>query len=390
MTTSLLQRSSLMAISPVALSGFARSLNWVKSRTYREYSDVYEGEGLPGIVVPNSLVIDDYAFVIGRLIQTFSAVTDRNFQSIYRDLVNADRDVIRVRVPEVDEDSLTIGEGLSLVNGARDALLASACSFEDRRAVYRAGANQAALEYLRRVRLGHTEEGSFTVALLPPVIPPTIDSTPGGGGREMAGYQPDEPLERRMTGHFAGTVAAVRKATGDTVSGSASAFANSVSLGVSANFCEAMVGMIGSFSQVDVSVSWALTRPLSVGRSSFSFFQDDSPVLRAAADSFRSRGPKHDVRLFGKVGRLVRGDEEEGRVTLRTLIEGRSQSVNALLNWEDYEKAIVAHRGKVVLGLEGDLERVGQRWHIRNPRVIEVISLDDADDDSGDDSVALP
>jgi hypothetical protein len=53
MTTMLFEEASLRSISPAAVSGYVRSLNWVKDRQYRDVSDVYAGEGLPDIVVMN-------------------------------------------------------------------------------------------------------------------------------------------------------------------------------------------------------------------------------------------------------------------------------------------------------------------------------------------------
>ena len=380
MTTLLLQEASFMAVSPAALGGYVRSLNWVKDRPYRGMSDIYVGEGLPDIIVPRTQRVADYGFVVGRLIEEFSRVVDADPRVVYHDLVNADRDVIRVRVPDADEDSIPVEQGVGLVSGARDLLLAAACSLEHRRPVYRVGSNQRAMEYLRRVRLGHTERGSFAVTLLPPVVPPEVeppeeyeDSVPSRG----------EPLERRMTDHFVSTLSATKSAVEETASGSAQAFAEALSSGSSANFCEAMVSLIGPFPELEVSVAWALTRPTSSGKSAFTFFQDDAPVLREASEAFRSRGPKHDVRLFGKVSRLVReDDEEDGRITIRASVDGRIQSVSSFLNWEDYETAIIVHHGEAVLGLEGDLERIGQRWHLQNPRVVDIISLDDPDEAS--------
>ena len=386
MTALLLQEAAFRDISPAALVGYVRSFNWEKERSYRDVSDVYVGEGLPEIVVPRTQRIDDYGLVMSRLINVFSRVTELEPQAVYRDLVNADRDVIRIRVPDVDEDSLFVEQGVGLVSGSRDLLLASACSLEERRPVYRAGANQAAMEYLRRVRLGHTEPGSFVVTLLPPVVPPDV----GGSAIEDDEFdrvESEAPLERRMTSHFAHTLSAVRAAAEDASAGSREAFARSVAYGVSANLCDAMSSLIGPFPRLEMSVSWALTRPVAGGRSAFSFFQDDSPIFRAASESFRSRGPKHDFRLFGRVGRLAYDEgEADGRITVRASVDGRMQSVNAVLNWEDYERAIVAHHGGVVLGLEGDLERVGRRWHLLNPRIMEVISLDFSDLEDDEDS----
>ena len=387
MNALMLQESSFRAVSPAALTGYVRSLNWVKDRPYRDVSDVYVGEGLPEIIVPRTQRIADYGFVVGRLIEDFSVVTDMDPQSVYHQLVNADRDVIRVSVPDADEDSLLIEQGVGLVTGSRDLLLASTCSFEERKPVYRAGSNRGAVEYLSRVRLGHTERGSFAVALLPPVVSPEVRVTADTAefGMDLPG--PGETIERRITSHFAETMLATRLASEETAAGSREAFARAVSSGVSANLCDAMVGLIGPFPRLDVSVSWALTRPVAGGRSAFKFFQDDAPVLRAASESFRAQGPKHDFRVFGKVGRLARDEgEADGRIAIRAYVDGRRQSVTAVLSLDDYQRAIEAHHGDVVLGLEGDLERIGRRWHLLNPSVIEVISLDPFDFEDDEDS----
>ena len=97
MTAMLLQETSFREISPAALGGYVRSLNWVRDRSYRDVSDVYVGEGLPDIIVPRTQRIDDYGFVISRLIEVLSQFADLEPQAVYRELVNADRDVIRIR-----------------------------------------------------------------------------------------------------------------------------------------------------------------------------------------------------------------------------------------------------------------------------------------------------
>ena len=384
-----LDETSFRDISPAALSGYVRSLNWARAQPYRDVSDVYVGEGLPEIIVPRTQRISDYGLVLSRLIDVFSKVAELEPQAVYRDLVNADRDVIRVRVPDVDEESVLVEEGVGLVTGSRDVLLASTCSFEERKPVYRVGSNRLAMDYLRRVRLGHTEPGSFAVTLLPPVVPPEVGVPADGNYGYSDRVGPEEPLERRLTGHFAETMLATRTAAEGASAGSRDAFALAVASGVSANLCDAMASLIEPFPRLEVSVSWALTRPVAGRRTEFRFFQDDSPVLRAASDSFRSQGPKHDIRLFGKVGRLARDEgDPDGRITIRASVDGRALSVNAALSLVDYERAISAHHGDVVLGLEGDLERIGRRWHLLNPRVVDVISLHPSDFEDDEDSDA--
>ena len=88
------------------------------------------------------------------------------------------------------------------------------------------GANKEAREYLRQMRLGQTEQGSFVVTLLSPVVPPPMQLTFDLGPEELP---EDDSIERRMTKHLAGALKAARKAIEGTVGGESDAFAEVVS-----------------------------------------------------------------------------------------------------------------------------------------------------------------
>ena len=56
-------------------------------------------------------------------------------------------------------------------------VLAAACSLREPRPVYGARNDREANEFMRRVRLGQTEVGSFVVTILSPVVPPEVQLT---------------------------------------------------------------------------------------------------------------------------------------------------------------------------------------------------------------------
>ena len=373
MITNLRDRDRLLAITPMALSAYASVSGWMKLETFGDHSDVYVGPGLPEIVVPRTQDLGDYADVVARLIDIFSHVAEVDESTLYNDLRVADRDVVRARAENSDSDgSLDISEGADLVSGARDMLLAVACSLIEPRPIYRIGANKDANEILGRMRLGQTERGSFVITLLTPVIPPQLQE-PLLPDMDLD----DDPLHRLLTRRLALALSEVRQATEKASVGYKEAFEKSVSAGSSANLCEALAQMIEPFSSLDVSMTWARTRPMKSPRDTVRFSRDDVPILREAARSFRNREPKLDVRLFGSVQRLKRDDSEtDGTVTLRASVDGKSQSVTAVLNPSDYNRAIEAHQKRAPVIAEGDLDRFGQRWHLVNPRITEVI-MDD-------------
>ena len=370
MTTNLRDPRVLYAVSPLALSAYARSIGWSKTEEYGNYSDVYEGHQLPEIIVPRTQRLGDYAQVVARLLSIFARVAELEEAQLYNDLVVADRDVTRVRASNGDSTgTIDLVHGVTLVNGARDILLAAACSLQDPKAVYRVGANREANEFLHRARLGQTETGSFVLTILSPVVPPQVQP-PLLTDMEFN----DEPVERKITRRLAQALSATRMATSRTMSGDTTAFSEAVSEGTSANFCEALVQIIEPFPSVDVSTTWSRTRPLHSARDVVQFAGDDALILREAARAFRSREPRLDERLFGFVQRLKRDESEtDGTVTLRASVDGKIQSVTVVLSESDYNLAIQAHRDRSPVILEGDLERFGQRWRLSNPRIAEII-----------------
>ena len=362
---------ALRAVSPAALRAYALAAGWSKLESFGDHSDVYAADEMPEIILPRTELLGDYASVVSRLIDTFARVAPTDELSLYRDLVTADRDVVRVRVTETDDGSLGVDSGVDLITGARDLLLAAACSLREPQPLYRAGANEEASDFLNRVRLGQTEHGSFAVTLLTPMVPAPVPSL------FPECVDSDEPIERRMTRRLTEALVAARQATESAVEDKGVGFANAVEKGVSANLCEALAKLIGPFPVLDVSVTWARTRPMPSVRQVVGFGNADAPILREAARMFRSREPQPDTLLFGIVQRLKRDETDAGgTIWLSTSIDGKNLSVAVELKQSDYEKAIQAHRDKAAVTMTGDLERSGQRWRLLNPRITAVIRDD--------------
>ena len=373
-------KADLLSIPPAALAAYARDLGWKKSEAYGKHSDVYIADGRPEIILPRTQRLADYANVVSQLIEIFSNATESGGVAVYHDLVTSDRDVIRVRAPSGQgAGSIAVNDGIGLINGAHDMLLAAACSLSNPQPLYRAGANKEASDYLDRVSLGQTEQGSFVITLLSPTIVPPLQVT------YLSEQMVDvDPVERKITRRLAEALSAVRDATELTISGDEDAFSEAVPRGVSANLCEAIVQLIDPFSDVDISFAWARTYPRDTARQVVRFASGDAPVLRAASQSFREREPKQDVQLFGIVRTLTREQEEtDGTITVKASVDDKVQSVVAVLNETDYHRAIQAHHEKSAIILRGDLDRFGQRWRLSNPHIAKVIERDDDPEEAG-------
>ena len=373
MRVSIRDEGALKGVSPSALSAYARAAGWKKQEPYGDHSDIYVREEAPEIVIPRTDRLGDYAGVVSRLIEIFAEAAETDTLSLYRDLVTADRDVVRVRAaPEGANGSVTLDDGVSLITGTHDMVLAAARSLRDPRPLYHAKPNREASDYMRQVRLGQTEQGSYVVTLLTPVVPPPM--------RQAALFDSvadDPPVERRVTKRLVEALTAAREATERT------SVPQAVERGASANLCDAVAMLIEPFGGIDVGLTWARTYPAETARETVRFGASDAPILREAARRFREWEPKPDVPLRGRIQRLRRDDREtDGTVTLRTCVEGRVVSVTAVLDQPNYDRAIQAHGSGAAVVMTGDLERFGGRWRLRNPYVTDVIS--DEDDEDGD------
>jgi hypothetical protein len=309
--------------------------------------------------------------VVAALIEIIAKHEERDELQVYRDLTVADRDVIRVRAPDADDDgSVRIDAGVEIVSHARDLLLSAACSAYDPRPSYRAGGIKEAVEYMSRVRLGQTEQGSFVVALLAPVPPDLVAAQPS-----LWPQLDDEPFDRLVTRRLVNGLSAARSAAEESVRGGGqAAFDEAVGHGVSANLCEALSSLIDRGEGLDVSVTWAKTRPTPEPRRRIVYSRADGEVLREAARIFRSREPRSDERLEGFVIDLHRPPQQEvGTVTLRAPLDRQWVSIRVQLPGDQYGRVVTAHAEKKPISLTGDLRRVGHRWQLFNPRELAVI-----------------
>jgi hypothetical protein len=371
MKAQIVDPEALRAISPAALASYVRAEGWVRAEKYGDHSDVYQRADAGEVILPGTTALRDYAAVVAEIIDVLAKREARDQLQVYRDLVGADRDVVRVRAPHAEDDgSIPVEAGVEIITHARDLLLSAACAAHQPRPAFRAGRVKEASHYMERVRLGQTEHGSFIVTMLAPVPPTLVASVQ----TSLWPDHEDEPFERLVTRRLADALVAARGAAEHAIRGDGfDAFEDSIAVGISANLCEALSTLIEHGDGLDVSIAWAKTRPTPEPRRKVEFSRADGEIFGEAARLFRSREPRPDERLEAFVVKLDRGElQSVGRATLRAFVDGQSVSVRADLPEPLYSTAVQAHEGRRTLNITGDLRRQGQRWHLDNPREVGV------------------
>lgn len=368
---------ALSSISTLSIHAYLKSQSWSKGDDLGERGVIYTSHGGAEIFAPGSDRLGDYPQSVAAVLEMLSVAEERDELSVFRDLAVADRDVVRFRALEAfDDGSVTLNTGVDLVQQSRDAILAAACSAADPRRFYRSGRNSKANEYLDTVKLGQTEHGSFVVTVHSPV-PPNLEN----GQQSLWPEFYEEPFSRQVTRTFRTAVEAMVTAIAEVSrGGNIEAFERVVAKGVSANLCLAISKFVKDGEGLDVSLTWARTRPSPEPRFRSNFATSDADVLSEAAKVLRNKESFRNEVLEGFVVGLNRDVKpQNGRVKLKAFVDGQVRSVTVELPADLYTKALDAHDAKAEVRLEGDLEFEGQRYYLRSPRNLQIVEVSDGE-----------
>jgi hypothetical protein len=366
------------ALQPFQVAAYLRSRGWQRSEDIRDVATVWvpsASDQQVEVILPTDRTVGDFAIRMAELIRALSAIEHRPPDEITSDIIVATSDVVRLSfVGEAyDDGTVPIETGARLVGLVRDAVLAAASVTAVPRAVLPTRKPELAVEFLRKVRLGQTERGSYVLTVQSPVQPDLVyqpELMPDAEG-------PRVPYERRVMLTLAHALEATRHAATDAAAtGSSQSFVEAVKSGVSANLCDAIAGMLDAPEThgITVSFSWSPTRPEKTSAPSFvSFDKGAATVIGEASRIFRARAPQTDIEIEGEVIRLERPvGFRGGEVAVAALVEGKPHVVQIELDAPDYLDAIDAHRGEVRVRCRGELIRRGGRYILLNPKDFEV------------------
>lgn len=337
----------------------------------------------PGqVVLPLDQGARTFRLILLQLIQDLSQSEGRSELETIRRIASQGSDIVKIRLSSDDTSggSLPLQVGPELILDARNMILASAQSTEDRRPSHAAARTDRVREYMNRARMGQTEFGSYVITFLSPVPPELTDQS----GQLSLGPEVDQPFARSVTLNLMTALYAAKEAIQASALASSdkfTPFVQSVGSGVSANLLHSLSSILDSepIGEATVSVDWSAVRAKpSIPADSVTFSKKDSFILRAAEGELRSRSPQPDQQIEGfVVGLESDGEESEHTVTVRTRDDGKDRRVRFSLNSTDYLAAIHAHESHLTVQCKGQLTKEGTRWRLLNPRQFQVIEIKD-------------
>jgi hypothetical protein len=189
---------TISALSPTHVAGYLRGHGWHDQGKYGPYGQLYSrsvGDRTFNVVLPRLGTIADFATRMKELINVVAEVESRRAAGVLFDLTLAPFDVIRVRSMDADAyGSIRFEQGLDLHEEAKRAVVAAAnaAASEQPRKAWKGRRPDSVGQYLERLRLGQTENASFSLTVLSPY---SFDP----GGQEQATLFEDQAFGRRVT-----------------------------------------------------------------------------------------------------------------------------------------------------------------------------------------------
>lgn len=310
-----------------------------KIADYRDTSAIFEVSS-KRFLIPNHTGLDDYAMVVGDIIQKISLFEHRSFDDILDTLEQASVDILNFRniCDETLDGTIPLWQCQKFVQGATDMLEAVACSASTQRRRYLGKKPQDAEEYFRKIKFGQTKIGSFVISLRCPIEQEFSERSLF----EDACSLPDEPYSNKV-------LPLLDKALGVAFEYAREAMAkDNISnlidhpeLGLSSNFYDALMLLYESTGngKFEISTNPAINRKRPFVPKIHTFNGEYMECFRAASKQIKESEPMPDVTVCGPVVNINKKPEAEFKsITIRDVTDRKTRDVLVCLKDDDYEK----------------------------------------------------
>jgi hypothetical protein len=363
---------ALMAISPLDVASYLRAHTWEKVHEIGTKALVWhlkQGRKIWELVLPLDKTLEDFALRLSDVIRILENVEGRSQLDIVSALSQSNADVIKIPANYhiAADGTMLIDDGVAFMSNIREMVMAAACTAVKPKAIHSTKKPNEAVRYIENIRLGQTERGSYVFTVISRVAP-LLTATEMGALFDMA---QEDPFERRATKTLSNALQALNSLAQRAISNGQIHFEEAISEGVSANLCDAVVGLSEKMDPskgLPIQFQWSPARPVNDSvPTSVLLTADIIPVIQETSRVLREKSPEPDAHIRGYVIRLQREEGASiGTVQIVDLDASRERKVQIELAAHDYDKAIRAHGDGLIVNCSGELVKEGRGFALRD------------------------
>lgn len=347
---------SIHSLKPDSIANYLRSSGWTESSLDENISlwhrpeEEFESFEL---LQPLTKKFRDYSQRVFELVENLTNFEKRAFEEVLDELSNFHADVVKIRVShdDVESGSIPLDDGVRLFEKTRELFVSIAKSTFSKKKYFGGGKlSEEIANFLDTIRLGQTERGSYIVNLIAPI--------------ELIPQDQNDfdkvSVTRSVTKTLARSLTAIDSSINDFKStNSLTAFDSAVEKGVSANLCDAILGLSGDkrSRNINISISLSQTEELSEEiKLTHRFEVDALPYLEKASEYYKDNYVIPNKTISGLVIKLTHEpNEDSGTVVIDAIVNDRQKNVTVELPIDEYWQSHRAHKRQQPVEVTGDL-----------------------------------
>lgn len=336
------------------IKGYLVSGGWVEDGEIGSIATVWHRPSIENsdfeILLPEDDSIKDYLDRVIDIFHVLSEFENKREISVLEEVLRFYSDLVRVRVvhEDVANGTIPLEDGVLLIEKVRELISSATLSTLSRKKYFSGNRPQEAVDFIGKARLGQTEVGSYVVNVLLPIEKPEPTLF------ELMSFT--RCVMTTLVKSLDALDAVVEQLKIDE---SMSLLEDSIAEGVSANLCDALIGLSGDGKSRDVEISISLSRTEAGEMDShfkYSLTNSSIQYLEKASDYLKENYVINDVTITGMVKKLDRvPGEESGVVSVLAFVGDRERSVSFDLGPKEYLDAIHAHENKQTVEYKGDV-----------------------------------
>lgn len=362
-------------VDPISAKDYAKAKGWALISADKPYFLLAHPDySLRQLKIPKDTESSDYVDALLDAAYRLGDIEKRSIALILEDLLEPNTDIIRHRLISSATESgcIPFEESIALMEGAKKALLASACSVIEPQLHHPRLGKQKALQYVKSCRFGQTEFGSFILKMMCPNL--TEDE------QEDLTKLNSQPFGRCVTEGVLNSANLLITAI-DQDKEESFLRDNETSKILSSNFCQALLQMESSLvdAKIEITAKWAPRLPL-IGTvpSSVMIAKRHFRRIEQIYSSLRNSQEKEETSIYVGTVEELKGDiGEDGRrcgsVVVRILSDDEIINASVELDAKDYQTAINAHTAgkETKVKIKGLLKRSA-----RSAKIVDLIEFE--------------
>ncbi len=356
-------------------------------RTYLELRDWFEDGKIRGVatiwhrqddlnaeVVLPSLTAKDHEQRLKEAVTAIADAENRPVHQVEDDVARILANVVSVRVihPDTRDGTIPINDGVLLIQNTKELLLSAALALRAKRKQFIGKVAADAREYMETLLLGQTEIGSYVVNVIAP-----INDEPKGDDQTAEQI----PLAQAVTHSLVAGLDALEKASSEfEIKQNLRVFDHAIQGGVSANMCDALLGLSGinRNRSFEIKVAFQAGRLFETEPRTFTFDSIQVETLTKASAYYKEDYLLETRDITGFVKNLSRPlGAELGTVTIQCKVDDIDRLVKADLEGDDYHNAVRAHDEQSYVRVSGDVHIMSRSARLLRPHDFMILDQPD-------------